>query len=79
MGILRGGEDDPSHSMPDGSPVPLRGKEYAMGDSTIEWTEKTWNPVTGCTKVSPGCKNCYAETLTRRLTANGHFTTGIFD
>jgi len=42
-----------------------------MGDSTIEWTEKTWNPVTGCTKVSPGCKNCYAKTLTRRLTAMG--------
>lgn len=37
--------------------------------TTIEWTEQTWNPVTGCTKVSPGCKNCYAETMTRRLTA----------
>lgn len=32
-----------------------------MGDSSIEWTDKTWNPVTGCTKVSPGCKLCYAE------------------
>ena len=42
-----------------------------MGNSAIEWTEKTWNPVTGCTKVSPGCKHCYAETLTRRLTAMG--------
>lgn len=30
-----------------------------MGDTTIEWTQKTWNPWTGCTKISPGCKNCY--------------------
>lgn len=37
--------------------------------SGIEWTEMTWNPVTGCTKVSPGCKNCYAEVLSRRLQA----------
>lgn len=37
----------------------------------IEWTERTWNPVTGCTKLSPGCKHCYAETMTRRLTAMG--------
>jgi protein gp37 len=34
--------------------------------STIEWTEATWNPVTGCSKVSPGCANCYAETLSLR-------------
>lgn len=34
-----------------------------MGDSKIEWTEKTWNPTTGCTQVSPGCDNCYAMTL----------------
>jgi protein gp37 len=40
-----------------------------MAESNIEWTQHTWNPVTGCTKVSPGCKNCYAETMTRRLTA----------
>ena len=33
----------------------------------IEWTEATWNPVTGCNKVSPGCKNCYAERLSMRL------------
>jgi protein gp37 len=39
--------------------------------SRIEWTERTWNPVTGCTKVSPGCKNCYAETMARRLKAMG--------
>lgn len=35
----------------------------------IEWTERTWNPVTGCTKLSPGCKHCYAETMARRLKA----------
>jgi len=40
--------------------------------SSIEWTESTWNPVTGCTKVSPGCKHCYAERLARRLQAMGH-------
>jgi protein gp37 len=39
--------------------------------STIEWTESTWNPVTGCTKVSPGCKNCYAERMALRLQAMG--------
>ncbi len=39
--------------------------------SKIEWTEQTWNPVTGCTKVSPGCKHCYAETMSRRLQAMG--------
>lgn len=39
--------------------------------SSIEWTEKTWNPVTGCTKISPGCKFCYAERLAKRLKAMG--------
>src|ERR1700758_191575 len=44
-----------------------------MGDkSAIEWTDATWNPVTGCTKVSPGCKNCYAERLAGRLQAMGN-------
>ncbi|MEJ5996610.1 phage Gp37/Gp68 family protein [Pedobacter sp. Du54] len=42
-----------------------------MAQSNIEWTELTWNPVTGCTKISPGCKFCYAETMTKRLTAMG--------
>ena len=37
--------------------------------SKIEWTEVTWNPTVGCTKISPGCKNCYAETMARRLKA----------
>lgn len=41
------------------------------GYSSIEWTETTWNPVTGCTKVSPGCKFCYAERMARRLKAMG--------
>ena len=41
------------------------------GGSAIEWTESTWNPVTGCTKVSPGCKHCYAERMARRLRAMG--------
>jgi protein gp37 len=40
-------------------------------DSTIEWTEATWNPVTGCTKISPGCKFCYAERMAKRLQAMG--------
>jgi len=40
-------------------------------DSKIEWTESTWNPVTGCTKISSGCKNCYAERMARRLKAMG--------
>ena len=39
--------------------------------STIEWTEATWNPVTGCTKISPGCKFCYAERMAHRLKAMG--------
>ena len=39
--------------------------------SKIEWTEQTWNPTVGCTKISPGCKNCYAEMMARRLQAMG--------
>lgn len=39
--------------------------------SGIEWTESTWNPVTGCTKISPGCKHCYAERMAERLHAMG--------
>lgn len=42
-----------------------------MAKSSIEWTELTWNPVTGCAKISAGCKFCYAETMTRRLKAMG--------
>lgn len=40
--------------------------------SSIEWTESTWNPLTGCTKVSPGCINCYAEKMSLRLQAMGN-------
>ncbi len=44
-----------------------------MAEQTgIEWTDATWNPVTGCTKISPGCKNCYAERLALRLQAMGN-------
>jgi protein gp37 len=39
--------------------------------SAIEWTESTWNPLTGCTKISPGCKHCYAERMAKRLQAMG--------
>jgi protein gp37 len=53
----------------------LRGKPNlggdVMGKSAIEWTEETWNPTTGCNRTSPGCDNCYAMTLARRLKAMG--------
>lgn len=42
-----------------------------MAQSNIEWTQFTWNPVTGCTKVSPGCKHCYAERMAKRLQEMG--------
>ncbi|KAA3657913.1 MAG: phage Gp37/Gp68 family protein [Calditrichaeota bacterium] len=42
-----------------------------MAISNIEWTEVTWNPTTGCTKISSGCKYCYAETMSKRLHAMG--------
>ena len=42
-----------------------------MAQSSIEWTEQTWNPTTGCTKISQGCKFCYAEVMARRLNAMG--------
>ncbi len=40
-------------------------------NSSIEWTETTWNPVTGCTKISSGCRNCYAQRMAKRLKAMG--------
>jgi protein gp37 len=52
----------------------------AMADgSAIEWTDSTWNPVTGCTKITPGCDNCYAERFAERFRGvSGHpFTTGF--
>src|SRR5215212_3298768 len=42
-----------------------------MAQSSIEWTEMTWNPTTGCTKVSSGCKNCYAEVWSNLLKKRG--------
>ncbi|MEN9610007.1 MAG: hypothetical protein RLZZ628_821 [Bacteroidota bacterium] len=42
-----------------------------MAQSSIEWTEMTWNPVTGCSKISAGCKFCYAEVMSKRLQAMG--------
>jgi protein gp37 len=48
-------------------------------NSAIEWTESTWNPLTGCTKISPGCKHCYAERMALRLQAMGqpHYANGF--
>jgi protein gp37 len=43
-----------------------------MADSSIEWTDATWNPVAGCTIISPGCRNCYAMRMAARLAAMGH-------
>ena len=52
--------------------MPYRyGGAIAMATSRIEWTESTWNPLTGCTKISPGCKHCYAERMALRLQAMG--------
>lgn len=50
-----------------------------MAQSHIEWTEMTWNPVTGCDKVSEGCRYCYAESFARRLKAmgNGKYSNGF--
>lgn len=42
-----------------------------MGKSNIEWTDETWNPIVGCSKVSAGCKHCYAERMAKRLVAMG--------
>lgn len=42
-----------------------------MAQSAIEWTDATWNPLTGCSKVSPGCKHCYAERMAKRLKLMG--------
>ena len=42
-----------------------------MAESKIEWTDTTWNPTTGCSKISPGCNNCYAESFSKRLKSMG--------
>jgi protein gp37 len=46
-------------------------QERAMAKTAIEWTESTWNPLTGCNKISPGCKHCYAERMAGRLKLMG--------
>ena len=51
--------------------VPQSGQRVMGDKSAIEWTDATWNPVTGCTKISPGCKHCYAERMAKRLQAMG--------
>jgi protein gp37 len=51
------------------------GRRVSSTNTAIEWTDKTWNPTTGCNKVSPGCKHCYAETITKRFTQ--HFPDGF--
>lgn len=43
-----------------------------MSNTKIEWTDRTWNPITGCSKISQGCQNCYAETMSKRLKAMGN-------
>jgi len=48
-----------------------RGRDKVGDHSGIEWTEATWNPTTGCDRTSPGCDNCYALTLSKRLKAMG--------
>lgn len=51
-----------------------------MAQSSIEWTQSSWNPVTGCTKISPGCKHCYAERMAKRLKAMGqpNYANGFY-
>jgi protein gp37 len=50
----------------------IQPEERQVGEtSSIEWTEATWNPTTGCTKISPGCKHCYAERMSKRLRLMG--------
>jgi protein gp37 len=50
-----------------------------MATSRIEWTDSSWNPITGCTKISPGCQNCYAERMAKRLQAmkNPNYKNGF--
>lgn len=49
----------------------------AVTNTSIEWTDSTWSPVTGCTKVSPGCDNCYAEGIARRFAGSKAFPNGF--
>src|SRR6478736_10509469 len=51
----------------EGATTVLNWNLSAMSKSAIEWTDETWNPVTGCEKISPGCKRCYAERFAERF------------
>jgi protein gp37 len=51
--------------------------EPVSGTSTIEWTDKTWNPVAGCDRVSPGCDHCYAEAIAKRFAGSKAFPDGF--
>jgi protein gp37 len=65
---------------PKAGELPPRRKRARVQKSSIEWTETTWNPVTGCTKVSPGCAHCYAETFAERWRGiKGHHYEQGFD
>ncbi|MEW2578415.1 DUF5131 family protein [Streptomyces syringium] len=48
-----------------------------VNSTKIEWTDRTWNPITGCTKISPGCDNCYAETIAERFRGTAAFPAGF--
>ena len=50
----------------------------ANTNTPIEWTNKSWNPVTGCSKVSPGCVHCYAETITKRFRFKNGFNLTLY-
>ena len=66
---------------PGGTPPCRRGiflKGPMMADrTTIEWTDATWNPIRGCTRVSEGCRNCYAEVMAARFSAPGQWGHGL--
>jgi len=60
------------------NPVSAERVEVVMSStSSIEWTDATWNPVTGCTRVSPGCANCYAERIAERFRGTPAFPNGF--
>src|SRR5262247_1825374 len=69
--VLRGTERDGSKGRVSHFRQACQPHGLIMAKSSIEWTESTWNPVTGCTKISAGCKNCYAERMAKRLQAMG--------
>src|SRR5205807_1638681 len=72
-GRRSGGHPFRAQSLPSSDKLSLpNATVQAMGTSTIEWTDFTWNPTTGCRRVSPGCDHCYAATLAKRLKAMGN-------